>query len=50
MPTRCAEVQGAGELRRVRQSILGQMITAVPCPRCAGTGEFIETPVRRLPG
>src|ERR1700722_5557578 len=38
------DCQGAGELRRVRQSILGQVITAVPCPRCQGTGQFIETP------
>ena len=45
---RCPECQGAGELRRVRQSILGQVITAVPCPRCQGTGQFIENPVRRL--
>ena len=41
---RCPECQGAGELRRVRQSILGQVITAVPCPRCQGTGESIEHP------
>ena len=41
---RCTECQGAGELRRVRQSILGQVITAVPCPRCQGTGQTIETP------
>ena len=43
-PARCEECGGAGEVRRVRQSILGQMITAVPCPRCAGTGESIESP------
>ena len=41
---RCPECQGAGELRRVRQSILGQVITAVACPRCQGSGEFIQTP------
>ncbi|MGA2837216.1 MAG: molecular chaperone DnaJ [Acidimicrobiales bacterium] len=41
---RCPECQGAGELRRVRQSILGQVITAVACPRCQGTGQSIETP------
>jgi molecular chaperone DnaJ len=41
---RCAECQGAGELRRVRQSILGQVITAVPCGRCQGTGQSIESP------
>ena len=41
---RCPECQGAGELRRMRQSILGQVITAVPCQRCQGTGQFIEHP------
>ena len=41
---RCPECQGAGELRRVRQSILGQVITAVPCHRCQGTGQSIESP------
>jgi molecular chaperone DnaJ len=41
---RCPDCQGAGELRRVRQSILGQVITAVPCNRCQGTGQSIETP------
>lgn len=40
----CPECQGAGELRRVRQSILGQVITAVPCPHCQGSGQFIESP------
>ncbi|HEY5108347.1 MAG TPA: molecular chaperone DnaJ [Acidimicrobiales bacterium] len=42
--TRCPECQGAGELRRVRQSILGQVITAVPCQRCQGTGQSVESP------
>ena len=42
--TRCPECQGAGELRRVRQSILGQVVTAVPCNRCQGTGQSIESP------
>jgi molecular chaperone DnaJ len=41
---RCQECRGAGELRRVRQSILGQVITAVPCNRCQGTGETIDHP------
>src|SRR5450759_4886720 len=36
--------RGAGELRRVRQSILGQVMTAVPCSRCQGTGQAIATP------
>lgn len=43
-PTRCSQCDGAGEVRRVRQSILGQMVTASPCPRCDGMGEEIATP------
>jgi len=41
---RCPDCQGAGELRRVRQSILGQVVTAVPCNRCQGLGESIASP------
>ena len=43
-PVRCPECNGIGELRRVRQSILGQVVTAVPCPRCQGSGETVATP------
>ncbi|HLH28167.1 MAG TPA: J domain-containing protein, partial [Acidimicrobiales bacterium] len=41
---RCPDCQGTGELRRVRQSILGQVVTAVPCQRCQGLGEAIPSP------
>jgi molecular chaperone DnaJ len=43
-PTSCSMCNGAGEVRRVRQSILGQMVTSNVCPRCGGTGEEIATP------
>ena len=43
-PTTCAECGGAGQVRRVRQSILGQMVTAGPCPRCGGMGQVIADP------
>ena len=43
-PSRCSVCGGAGEVRRVRQSILGQMVTASPCTRCGGTGEEITAP------
>ena len=43
-PITCTTCRGAGEVRRVRQSILGQMVTASPCPRCGGTGEEIPSP------
>ena len=40
----CPECKGSGELRRVRQSILGQVVTAVPCRRCNGMGEVVASP------
>ncbi len=40
----CADCQGTGELRRVRQSLLGQVVTSVACSRCSGTGEMIPHP------
>lgn len=43
-PVSCSQCGGTGELRRVRQSFLGQMVTASPCPRCGGTGEEITSP------
>ncbi len=43
-PTSCSMCGGSGEVRRVRQSILGQMVTSNACPRCGGTGEEIATP------
>jgi molecular chaperone DnaJ len=43
-PSTCTTCGGSGELRRVRQSILGQMVTASPCARCGGTGQEIASP------
>ena len=43
-PETCIDCQGTGELRRVRQSLLGQVVTSVACSRCAGTGEMIPHP------
>jgi molecular chaperone DnaJ len=42
--TTCSNCQGRGEVRRVRQSLLGQMVTSSPCPRCGGTGDEVPTP------
>jgi molecular chaperone DnaJ len=47
---RCADCQGTGQVRRVRQSILGQMVTASACSRCGGTGETIPTPCQTCRG
>src|SRR5439155_8386155 len=43
-PVRCGQCEGTGEVRRVRQSILGQMVTASPCNRCGGLGEEVRDP------
>ncbi len=43
-PVTCSECNGRGQVQRVRQSLLGQMVTASPCNRCHGTGQVIATP------
>ena len=43
-PQQCSVCGGAGEVRRVRQSLLGQVVTASACPRCAGRGQEILEP------
>ncbi|HUP87196.1 MAG TPA: molecular chaperone DnaJ [Acidimicrobiales bacterium] len=48
--TTCAACGGTGEVRRVRQSILGQMVTASPCTRCGGAGQEIATPCQACRG
>jgi molecular chaperone DnaJ len=49
-PQQCSECRGTGQVRRVRQSMLGQMVTASPCGRCNGIGEIIGTPCRTCRG
>jgi molecular chaperone DnaJ len=46
----CADCSGAGQVRRVRQSVLGQMVTTSTCPRCGGLGEVIATPCESCRG
>jgi molecular chaperone DnaJ len=43
-PSACPDCGGTGQVRRVRQSILGQMVSAGQCSRCQGFGTFIEQP------
>ncbi len=40
----CLECAGAGQVQRVRQSFLGQMVTNSVCPRCNGQGQVINDP------
>ena len=43
-PIRCATCNGAGEVRQVRQTILGSMVQVATCPACRGQGETISAP------
>lgn len=42
--TSCPDCGGSGQIRRTRQSILGQMVTNTPCGRCRGVGQTIASP------
>lgn len=43
-PSTCGTCDGAGQVRQVRQSMLGQMVTARPCPTCGGLGQVVTSP------
>jgi molecular chaperone DnaJ len=49
-PTRCDACAGTGEVRQVRRSILGQLVTAAPCAVCDGTGRRILSQCRDCRG
>lgn len=43
-PATCATCSGRGEVSTVQRTFLGQVMTARPCPSCAGSGTVIPTP------
>lgn len=49
-PVRCKTCNGTGEVRQVRQTILGSMVQVTTCPTCNGQGETIETPCHTCQG
>jgi len=42
-PVTCSECNGRGQVQRVRQSLLGQMVTSSVCQKCSGLGQVIVT-------
>ena len=50
MPITCPQCNGRGEIRGVRQTMLGQMINVTTCPRCKGDGRIVETPCETCRG
>jgi molecular chaperone DnaJ len=49
-PTACPQCNGRGEIRSVRQTMLGQMVNVTTCPRCRGDGRIVETPCETCHG
>lgn len=49
-PIRCSSCGGAGEVRHVQRSMLGQFMSVQPCATCKGTGEMIEHPCTKCDG
>jgi molecular chaperone DnaJ len=49
-PTRCSACNGTGEVRQVRQTLLGSMVQVTTCPTCGGQGETISSPCHTCQG
>ena len=49
-PITCPQCNGRGEVRSVRQTMLGQMVNVSACPRCHGEGKIVETPCETCKG
>jgi molecular chaperone DnaJ len=49
-PVRCTTCGGSGEVRQVRQTLLGSMVQVTTCPNCGGQGETIPSPCRTCNG
>jgi len=49
-PTTCPECKGAGQVRAVRQTPLGQFMTTGTCLKCGGTGGVIVNPCKTCKG
>jgi molecular chaperone DnaJ len=49
-PVRCSTCNGTGEVRQVRQTLLGSMVQVSTCPTCNGRGETIGTPCHTCSG
>lgn len=46
----CGKCGGSGQVKQVRNSIFGQMVTQSVCPECNGRGKIPESPCRKCNG
>lgn len=49
-PTVCPGCGGRGEVRSIRQTMLGQMVNVSACARCRGEGRIVESPCETCRG
>jgi molecular chaperone DnaJ len=49
-PQRCETCGGAGQVRQVMRSVLGQVVRTGICPTCGGRGVTIDTPCKECQG
>ena len=48
--TTCPQCNGRGEVRSVRQTMLGQMVNVSACPKCRGEGKIVTEPCETCHG
>jgi molecular chaperone DnaJ len=49
-PVTCGTCGGRGEVRSVRQTMLGQMVNVTACTRCNGEGRVVDVPCQACRG
>ncbi|MCL5264048.1 MAG: molecular chaperone DnaJ [Chloroflexi bacterium] len=49
-PVRCPNCNGTGEIRRVQQSLFGQIVNVTACERCQGEGRIVLEPCKQCQG
>ena len=49
-PVTCTTCGGNGQVRRVQNSVFGQMVSVTPCPTCRGEGKTIASPCPKCSG